>query len=450
MKKMLSIGMVFALTAGVIAGCGSNDTKSDSKAAEGEKASAKPVTLTMWVGTAYKDVEGVDSKNYGDWEKAKAEEFKKKYPNVNIQIEVIPFKDIEQKVNVAVAAANPPDILLDNVPLRIIRHGRNGILEPINDVVKDDREDWKEDILKMGSVGDKLYGIPIASLPNIVYLNKTIFEKAGVELPKDRKWTWEQMETALKKVTSKDVYGIGMFAKNEQADHLTISHLMSAGEKWTSEDQSQFTINSPQGVEALQFFLKLQEEGLVAPGAAQMQLPDNDELFKQGKLAILNSLPVVYSQIEAGKKDGSVQTSVEPYGILQVTKSGTSPRVFPTGENGYAVFKQSDADKRKMALEFVKHLLQPDNVKALAKSVQGIPSRKSTSYDITNKDYSELLKEINKLEVVDLGKSQPFYGQVRQKFYPAMQSAWLKSKDPRSILDGFVKEANELAVKSKK
>lgn len=435
----------------VLAGCGGNQPDAPSAPASGggDQAAAqpKPVTLTFWAGTGFKDIEGYDSKNYGDWEKAKAKEFQQKYPHVTINVEVIPFKDIDQKVNVAVAGANPPDILYDNIPIRIMKHARNAVLEEMDDVVKDDRADWKESYLAMGSFDKKLYALPLASLPNMVYLNRTIFESKGVALPQDRSWTWAEMKDALTKVVDKNTFGMAYFAKNEQADQVMVAHLMAAGAKFSNDDFSQYLINSPEGVEALSFMLQLQEEGLIAPGTPTMDINANLELFKQGKLAVLNHMPNVYGFVEAGKKDGSVLPSVEPYGIVPVVKEGVAPKIVVTGENGYAIFKQTDPEKRKMAMEFVKYLVEAPNVKAISKSTLGVPARKSADYEVENKDFAALMTELNKLEIVDLGKNQPYFNDLRQKFYPELQAAFLKAKTPQQALDDFVKIANELAAK---
>lgn len=407
---------------------------------------AKPIKLTMWAGTGFKDVEGYDSKNYGDWEKLKAKEFQKLHPNVTIQVESVPFTDIEQKVNVAVAGNNPPDILYDNVPTRITKHARNNVLEDLDDVVKDDRSDWKEDFLNMGTLNGKLMGIPLGSVPQVVFLNKTIFDKKGVAVPANRSWTWSEMENALKKVADKNTYGIAYFAKNEQADQVMVNNMLAAGAQWANNDFSHYTVNSPEGVEALTFMLKLQDEGLVAPGTATMDINANLELFKQGKLAILNHTSPVYSDLEAGKKNGAVDPSVEPYGIIPIVKDGVKTRLTVTGENGYAIFKQDNPEKRKMAMEFVKFLVQPDNIKAINKATYGIAARKSGTYEIQNKDASALLQLLNNLEIVDLRKNLPYYSALRQKFYPQMQAAFLKSKSPKQALDDFVKDADAMAA----
>ncbi|TDG00786.1 ABC transporter substrate-binding protein [Paenibacillus piri] len=450
-RSMLTGAAALFLSSALVTACGSNQTAQPQPQGAATDAAAgaaqKPVTLTMWAGTGFKEIEGYDSKNYGDWEKAKAKEFQKLYPNVTVNVEVVPFTDIEQKVNVAVAGNNPPDILYDNIPIRISKHARNNVLEEIEDVVKEDKADWKESFLAMGTINNKMYALPLGSVPQVVFLNKTIFDKKGVTVPKNRTWTWNEMKDALKKVADKNTYGIAYFAKNEQADQLMVNNILAAGAQWANKDFSQYTVNSPEGVEALTFMLGLADEGLVAPGTATMDVNANFELFKQGKLAVMNHTSPVYADIESGKKNGAVDPSVEAYGILPVVKEGVTPRLTVTGENGYAIFKQNDPDKKKMAVEFVKFLTKPENIKAINKATYGIAARKSGTYEVQNKDFAELFTQLNKLEIVDLGKNQAYFATLRQKFYPEMQAAFLKAKTPKQALDDFVKNANQLAAK---
>jgi ABC-type glycerol-3-phosphate transport system substrate-binding protein len=66
---------------------------------------------------------------------------------------------------------------------------------------------------------------------------------------------------------------------------------------------------------------------------------------------------------------------------------------------------------------------------------------------VENKDFAELMVELNKLEIVDLGKNQAYFNDLRQIFYPEMQAAFLKAKTPKQALDDFVKGAEKLAAK---
>jgi len=436
MKTWKSIVIILSLSLFVM-GCQTGSKQGDGDTNQSEEK----IKLTLWAGTGLKNVEGVVSPNYGDWERAKAEQFSALHPNVTIDVVSIPWGEIEQKVNVAVAGNNPPDILFDNVPMRVMKHARNNQYESLNDVIAEHKQDWKPEFLATGTVNDELYALSLYTQPSVLFLNQTIFEKKGLGhlIPENREWDWTQLKEALKQVVDKSTYGTALFAKNNQSDQVNAAWLLSGGASWANDDFTEYLVNRPEGVEALSYMLSLIDEGLVAPGAASMQASDSIELFKQGKLAVIYNVPEIYGHV-AG-------SDVKPYGIVPVFKSGTEPRMVNTGENGYALFKQKDKDKRDMAIKFIQFLTEPDNVKAISKNVLGVPARVSAEYTIENEDFGQLMKKIEPLQQVSLGKSVPYYADLRQRLFPELQAAFQKRKTPQQALDDFVSAANALALK---
>lgn len=92
-------------------------------------------------------------------------------------------------------------------------------------------------------------------------------------------------------------------------------------------------------------------------------------------------------------------------------------------------------------------MAKPENVSAISKAAVSDPARISSKYAAPNKDYAELITEMNKLETLDLGRGVTWYSKLRQSFYPEMQAAFLKAKTPQQALNDFVNSANNLASK---
>lgn len=404
------------------------------------------ITLDFWVGGGNRNVIGYDSPNHGDYERAKAREFEALYPNVKVNVEVISFNDIEQKVNIAVAGNNPPDIIYDNVPNRIMRHARNGEMEPLEEVVSAELHDWKKDYLAMGTYDGVLYGIPVSSTPTMMFINKTIFERKGVAhlIPEDRTWTWEEWEEAMIAVSDNRTYGTAFHALNEQADQLMVCYLLGAGSEWLSDDLSEYLINSPEGVEALEFMVNLIDRGVVARGPASMAPGDALELFQQGRVATLQYVPAVYERVAAAIKTGAADPSIQLYGVIPPTKEGVTPTLTITGEDGFALFKQDDPYKKEMAIQFIKHMTDSESLKALNQSTLKVPARYSSAYEIEDPEISTIMSKLGEYPVLDIGKRLEKYPDTRQMFYPELQAAFLKVKTPKQALDSFVRKANEL------
>ena len=74
---------------------------------------------------------------------------------------------------------------------------------PLDDMVKESGIDMAP---YQGSdegirIGDQLYGLPFRNDYYVLYYNKTLFDKAGVEYPK-HDMTWDEYRELAKKMTS--------------------------------------------------------------------------------------------------------------------------------------------------------------------------------------------------------------------------------------------------------
>lgn len=404
------------------------------------------ITLNVWIGGGNRNIPGYNTPNHGDWEKLKAKEFEVIYPNVKVNIEVISFNDIEQKVNVAIAGNNTPDVLYDNIPNRVMRHARNGILEPLGDVISNEKDDWKEDYLAMGTYQGTLYGIPLSSTPTMMFINTTIFERQGVThlIPDDRHWTWGEWEEAMQAISGGRYFGTAFHALNEQADQLMVCYLLGAGSRWLDDGLSEYLINSPEGVEALEFMMSLIGKGFVAPGAASMAPGDALELFQQGRVATLQYTPAVYERVVNAIASGAADPTIKLFGVIPPTKEGVTPTLTITGEEGYALFRQKEEYKKEMAIKFIQHMTDSESVRLINQASLKMPARYSSAYEIEDPEISAMMNKLAEYPVLDIGKSLEKYSDTRQLFYPELQAAFLGKKTAKEALDSYVSKANQL------
>ncbi|NLT09037.1 MAG: carbohydrate ABC transporter substrate-binding protein [Ruminococcus sp.] len=87
--------------------------------------------------------------------------------------------------------------------------------------------------LKFGRVRDKLNGIPIAMNAETVYINKTIYNKYGLDIPK----TWDDFFTAAKAMKDDRIYPLSVNSKSLWL--LTISYAeQQSGRSFLNEDGS--------------------------------------------------------------------------------------------------------------------------------------------------------------------------------------------------------------------
>lgn len=179
MKKVLSLTAAVVLLAGVISGCGSS---SDDKKTEGSAAPAstqttdKPITLT-WVH--HFGEEGARK-----WIDLGIQEFKKKNPNINVEVTATDGGNYKTFLTTKVAANDVPDIfMIDEIPAyqEIIDAGYATDLtgQPFLSNISE------QYLNGVKSEDGKIWALPIDTNGGGVTYNKDAFAKAGIkEVPK--------------------------------------------------------------------------------------------------------------------------------------------------------------------------------------------------------------------------------------------------------------------------
>jgi multiple sugar transport system substrate-binding protein len=130
----------------------------------------------------------------------------------------------------------------------------------------------------------ELWAAPIHFSTNILFYNKSIFDKAGVPYPRDD-WTWDDMVQAAQKLTKRDAAGritqFGLFLPEP------MTAIMGNGGREFNDDFSKCVIDSPRTIEAIERMRDLRFKYKVAPDPSQVQGTSSTQMFKLGQLAML-------------------------------------------------------------------------------------------------------------------------------------------------------------------
>ncbi len=270
-KAVSMLLVVFMVMGIVLTGCGGAGTESPTaaKAEPGtEKKEAKEVTIRygLWGSEEEQKVQ-----------KEAALGIEKVYPG--IKIEVTPYPDDKtfwQQLPAQVAAKTAPDIIqLTNEGH--IEYITKGSFAPIDEEIKAagvDLGKYADTAKAIWTYEGKLYGVPMGAAPAMFFINKDMWDAAGLtDYPK----TWDEVKTAAKALTKGDVAGI---ICNIDAYHLT-NYALSFGGGWGNGK----TINSPENVKALEFFVSLFDEKL-ATSPKHQGLGWDGEVFANRKGAM--------------------------------------------------------------------------------------------------------------------------------------------------------------------
>lgn len=414
---------------------------------------AQDITITWWTNPwriappGFPEDKAPTSEDFPAWV---SEQFMRLHPNVKVIYEVVPNAGYGEKIVASVLAGRAPDLVKDLNYKR--QWAETGLLEPIDDYLKpEDVADWYDYTLAKGFVNGKHYIFPWNNSSNgmgvTMLLNPEFFASQNVDLPAlpSRAWSIDEfMEIAKQLSYDDDHYAFAVGAKDIEN---TLAWLYLHGARMFNEDETEVTLNSPEGVAGLQFLIDAMYTHEIAPkGAEGMGVYDIIGLFHQGNTAIGYGGPYEIGRIDRYYKEGSLDR-VFPVNIAPFPyRPGYDPIALGTS-GGYIVFKQRDAAKRDMVMEFAQFLTNFENTAAL-KSLMYVTARDSVNANLY--DDSPFAEEVA-VYTQALEHSIPFFGSTEIDFSPVtshlqamFEAAFARTKTPQQALDDFVKEANRI------
>lgn len=177
MKKFTVCLLIGAMAASMLTGCGINGGSSDSS---DSKADSSSETMTIMMN-------GSDSDAFMEGYRKIVDGFNESNEyGVKVEIQNITNADYKTKLTTMMASDSEPDIIF-TWPLGYLENFVNG--DKVVSIQKylDEDEDWKNSfnggILDPLTYDGEVYAIPTQQSTAIMYYNKAIFDKYGLEVP---------------------------------------------------------------------------------------------------------------------------------------------------------------------------------------------------------------------------------------------------------------------------
>jgi multiple sugar transport system substrate-binding protein len=134
--------------------------------------------------------------------------YMKANPKVKITGQPGEFQTYWNKLATQTAGGTAPDIIQMDMAY-IADYGSRGALL---DLGKVDVSKFVEGTVDSGKIGGKLVGVNAGINSALIFANPKVFEKAKVDLPDDKTWTWDQMMEVGAEVASKASVPFGIAA----------------------------------------------------------------------------------------------------------------------------------------------------------------------------------------------------------------------------------------------
>ncbi|MGH2560323.1 MAG: ABC transporter substrate-binding protein, partial [Thermomicrobiales bacterium] len=318
----------------------------------------------------------------GSWDGVEAEPieqdvmegFRQRFPQIDAKFEYNPDA-YDEKLLTALAAGNAPDIFLWwNFPSLVQRDGLTDITPLISGDSPLDTSIYYPQILDYNRVGDGLYGLPKDFTPRAYFYNKKLLDAAGIPHP-TADWTWDELQEMALALTS----GEGV---DRQFGFYTYSgyyplqgYVWSNGGDFVSPDGTEASgyLDSPETLEALDWYIRLQTEHKVAPTQTEeATVGGAGDLFMNGKLAIFDNGRWPQSQFK-DVADLDLGTVLPP-------QSPKGTRVSVLHEAGWCL--NPDSEHTAEAWELLKGLAGPEAHRIRAEAGWALPAMPSVAEEM--------------------------------------------------------------------
>lgn len=280
-------------------------------------------------------------------------EFEKANPNVRIEFIHIP-QDYFQKLHLLIASNLAPDVMLIN-NLNFKRY--QNYLEDLSDYVNND--EFFPQSLEVFSHENKLYAIPRDASTLVVYYNKTIFKKYGVEYPK-KNWSLDDLIYRAGLTTKNGTFGINFEPDLFYA--LPYIHYFHGG---IYDSEGKFITNSGNTQKGINLYKDLAYKYHIAPTLAQKGSRTSAQMFLDGKIVMhLSGRWMVPKYRECAKFD---------WDIINFPDCSAS-----TDASGWAISKSSK--HKDLAIKFVLFLASKNSIRKMTSDGLIVPARKDVAF----------------------------------------------------------------------
>lgn len=351
-KKLFFLVSIMLLTLGLAACSSDGEGGSDSNSKNNGKT---VVSFSYWGGD--EDTERLE---------AIKKEFEKEYDDIEVELVLLPSgEDYAQKQTVMFSGGTPYDVI--QFAEESLAYASRGVLEDLTPYIEKDNLDLSEyyDVaIDAYTHNGKIYGMPGRVSAMVMFYNKNLFDEHNLEYPTDE-WTWDDVEKAAKTIANPDE---GIFGTNALGGWWagTAQVLHSHGGSILSEDKTEFNLDSPESMKAIERMQRMTWDLDVSPSSDQV--PEGVNLWISGKLGMMIDGPW---WIAGSQKD------VKDFDWDIVPAPADAQDAAPTFSNAFHMAK--DSKNKDAAWEVIKFFTGEKAQEILAVEHGDVPTMKKVA-----------------------------------------------------------------------
>jgi len=320
----------------------------------------KPVKLQVWYALS-----GASGENFV----AIAEAFQQDHPEIELELTYSgKYADTATKVSAAMLSGTNPDIAIMAAG-QLYTGGRGNF--DMETLAKNDSDfnlaDIYPGILDYAKYDEKVASLPFGISTQVMYYNKKIMQKAGIDLSNPPK-TWQEfLEVAKLAVEKGNINNSEDFYGFDTSDNVWLikSMLAQNGNAVVKKEGNMVVpvFNETSGIEVAEFWKSLCSEKVMPEG----QHSNAEKKFLAGNLAFVAASS---NRISRWGADSEFEFGAIPMPYFK------KPAIF-IGGNGVVIFTQEEL-KKNASWKFVKCILTEETQTSFALDTGYLPVRKSS------------------------------------------------------------------------
>lgn len=457
MKKRVLVAAAAGLMASVLSlsGCGNSKDAVQSQAAEGTAAASQKASSSDDKGDSEASGDALHLTfyypvNVGGSAAKLIEQIFADFNAENPDIVVEPvytgnYDDTVTKIQTAMQGGTPPDVFVSLATQRFTM-ASTGMAMPLDELIAADGEEGKayiddflDGFMEDSYVDGQIYSIPFQRSTMVLFYNKEAFKEVGLD-PEKAPATWEEVVEYGQKLTNENRYGVGLALNSGSAQWAFTGFCLqnsANGENLMTEDGKQVLFDTPENVEALQFWLDLQNKyKIMAPGIVQWT--DLPTQFLAGEVAMIYHTTGNMANINENA-DFEFGTAFLP---------GHKRVAAPTGGGNFYISSGLSEDRVQAAWKFIKFATETERAAQWSLDTGYVATRTSCfETDLMKNYYEELPQAKVAYEQIPMSKPElTTYNaaEIWRVLNDNIQSAVVGDATPEEALKNAQEQATEI------
>jgi multiple sugar transport system substrate-binding protein len=368
--------------------------------------------------------------------------YQKDHPNVTIKGEFGEWSGYWDKLATTVAANDAPDIIqMDEKYLR--EYADRGALLDLKKAQGLDTGKFENDTLSAGEFDGGLYGLNAGINSFALVANPAIFKAAGVALPDDTTWTWDDYNRIAAELSTKlngKGWGTGAPGTNEAA--LNLWARQHGESLWTQDGK--LGVSAGQVTAFYQNLLKLRDAKAI-PSAEFIAQDINASLDQSAMATGKTAMSWIWSnQLNAMSK--AVGKELKLLRVPSVEGKASANGSYYKGSMFWSISSRSKHQKE--AAEFVNYLSNSTAAGNILLAERGVPPNTEIRSEVTPKlqpadaQSAKFIQDIGK-ELGDPSPAPPVGGGQVEKIIQRYTTEVLFGRQtPDKAAQGFIDEVN--------